>query len=143
MQVPIRLIRFDYVLQTILILINVVLTLAIIVQPSIIIFLMWFQLYLGGLQFSSALINYVRPNLSSTIKKWRTWHLLVAIVVIISLILSAVFEIERTSPFGNYGSWVAFWVIILGIPQLLAYSYYYLTHLDYQARRNYMESRIS
>lgn len=143
MYVPVNLLRYDYWLQTVLIVLNVILTVSVFGKPDMILAILWFQLLLGSVQFISALVHISRPVLNASIKKWRTLHLTVSLLLLMTLILTAFFRVENSSPFGNYGTWIVFWSLILGLPQILSYTYYYLTYLDYSTRTKYMQSRIS
>lgn len=143
MYIPINFLRYDYALQTALIIFNVLLTIGMAFNFGYILLLLYYQLFLGTAQFVSALVHYFRPNLSPTIKRWRGMHLGVSVALLAILIACLVFDAVSQDVFGNYGNAIAFWTLVLLIPQVLAYSYYYLLRLDYRARRSYMDNRIN
>jgi uncharacterized membrane protein YhaH (DUF805 family) len=143
MYIPINFLRYDYALQTSLIILNVLLTVSIAFSFSAFILLLYYQFFLGIAQFVSALVHYFRPNLSPTIKRWRGTHLVVSLLLLATLAICVAFGIDNMNVFGNYGNAIAFWTLIGLIPQALAYSYYYLIRLDYKARRSYLDNRIN
>jgi hypothetical protein len=143
MYVPIKFLRFDYFLQSILIGFNLLLTLGLAFNFVFIIYLLRFQFFLGIAQFTSALAHYFRPNLSGDIKRWRKYHLVASIAFLVILILSVVFDVHTYEILGNWGTALLYYCAIFFIPQAFAYSYYFLLRLDYQKRREYIENRIS
>lgn len=143
MYIPINFLRYDYALQTALIILNVLLTMGIIFDLSYFILLLYYQFFLGIAQFVSALVHYFRPNLSPTIKRWRGIHLVVSLLLLATLIICIAIGVENLNVFGNYGNAIAFWTLIGVIPQALAYSYYYIIYFDYKARRSYIDNRIN
>ncbi len=143
MYIPTQFLRLDYVLQTVLIAINTFFILAIPFNFSFIFLLLYFQLFLGVYQFFTAVVHYFRPTPSPLMKSWRGLHLGVSIVLVTILIVWTVFDLVPNDVFGNHVSSAIFWVLLLGIPQILAYAYYFLTRLDYNARMNYLKNRAT
>jgi|GEM_PF-2212165 len=141
MYVPIQFIRLDFSVQSVLIALNTLLIACTPFNLSILIYVLLLQLVIGGYQFLTAIVHYIRPMLSPTIKQWRALHLLVSVFSVGTLIISAFSGVDGTRSFGNYGSAIAFWLLLLGIPQITAYSYYFLTRLDYKSRANYLKNR--
>ena len=143
MYIPIQFLRLDFQMQTILIGLNTLLIALIPFQITFLFWVLYMQMLLGAYQLLTSLVHYFRPMLHPAIKSWRSLHLIVSAVYLIGLFSAFFFELEERNALGNYGSWFMRWALILLVPQMIAYAYYFLTRLDYRSRRNYMQSRTS
>lgn len=139
MYIPIRLLQYDFMLQTLLIVVNVCITLLIPFHWGIFFTLLYFQMYLGAAQLISALVHYFRPSPATVITQWRALHLVTSLCYLVVFTAVLVLNIDREDN-EKYLKWIAFWCMLLA-PQLIAYGYYYVMYVDYFSRKKYLGSR--
>ncbi len=131
MKISLRYIRMDLFMQVALLGLNLCLV------GATLIFGMYFGMLALYLQFFigiyqvllSALPHLLlKKTLADTLYQYRLYHFFGSLVYVSFLVL--------VFPKGWFGVFLG-----VGVPQIIAYTYLYLTYLDYKSRIDYLENR--
>ncbi len=131
MKISLRYIRMDLFMQTALLGLNLVLVGAMLVFGMYFgVLALYLQFFVGLYQmlFSALPHLLLKKTLTDKLYQYRLYHFFGALVYVSFLILVV--------PSGWFGVFLG-----VAIPQIIAYSYLYLTYLDYKSRIDYLENR--
>lgn len=133
MKTRIGFLRIDVLCQDILLGLNTLLVIVAFIESRLFFFLLTLQFLIYAYQFLiSAIFNlYLMPGKDDQINLYRKLHLVASPVYVVLMIF---FVLINPHP-------VLDLVLLAVIPQLIAYAYWGLSHLDYSARRHYIRNR--
>ena len=132
MKTHLNILRVDFSIQVILLILN---TSFLFFLPTSFIFYLYFLIIIGFYQFIiSAPINLLRNVVSVEIYQFRKFHFFGSIIYLILLwVLS----------FYNFvDNWLYFSLLII-LPQIIAYAYFYLTVREYKAYSSFLNNRAT
>ena len=129
--------KADYWFQIVLMVIDSVLIITYLFDRSMIFHLLLWQLLIGVYQYLiSALPNMIGTNRLSNLWKFRLSHLVMSTVYLVVLFLVIFPYLNRADHEIN---WL---MLVILIPQVLAYLYFAVTYMGYQERQNSVRSLL-
>ncbi len=136
MPISFRLLRIDFSIQAIFFLLNTAMLFTIPFEPIFLAYLLLAQVAIGLYQFFvSGLVHFFKDTFDPRVKTLRKYHLVFSASYI--LLLAGLLS------FFSVNDRLLELFLLIVIPQLVAYAYFYLTWADYRGRRNYLEGRAT
>jgi hypothetical protein len=130
MKISLRYIKMDLVMQLFLLGLNLILIGVGVFSFSFLFFALYLQFFIGAYQMLLSALPHIllKKTIAPSLYSFRQYHFFGSLAYITFLLL--------VMPSGWFGVFLG-----VGIPQILAYAYLYLTYLDHKSRIDYLENR--
>ena len=127
--------KIDFGIQSLLMFMNTTFMLMLVFEPVIFLFILYLQILIGFYQFVLSATPHIFSNqLSNDIRRLRILHYVASLIL-----LSVTFS--TTARFFVSISNILGFITLVGLPQLFAYAYFWITYRDWKARKDYYENR--
>ncbi len=130
MKISLRFIKIDLVMQAVILSLNLVLAAIGSFSFMFLFYAMYLQFFIGFYQVLLSALPHIllKKTISPELYHFRQYHFFGSLLYVTFLVMVV--------PGGWFGLFLG-----IGIPQIIAYAYLYLTYRDYKSRIDYLENR--